>query len=82
MRTNTLRSKPEFLNSEMLTIRSQDLEEHYYDSGTFYFLNSDNLRTDIGVDSIPYLLPKERCIDIDTNSDLELAKNIYRFIMQ
>lgn len=64
----------------MATVRSQDLQPAYYDSGTFIFIpGQDVLRGQL--DASPMLgfeLPRHKAVDIDDAEDLELAKLIFR----
>lgn len=63
-----------------LTIRSQDLERLYYDSGAFYIFSIKHLGTLLGQNTIPYMLPSLRSVDIDTPEDLEYAKFLYNYL--
>lgn len=59
--------------------RTQDLEPAFHDAGQFYlasvktWLNKDN----IFENGVPYILPKNRAIDIDNIEDWELAESMY-----
>ena len=63
-----------------LKIRSQDLEPLYYDSGTFYIFSKNHLGTVLGENTVPYLLPSIRSVDIDNLEDLEYAKFLYKYL--
>ncbi len=65
---------------DQLQIRSQDLEEHFYDAGSFYFMSSSKIDEFSKNGFIPYLIPKNRCIDIDEESDLILAESLYKIL--
>lgn len=65
---------------DQLQVRSQDLEEHFYDAGSFYFMNSSRIDDFSKNGFIPYLIPKNRCIDIDEESDLILAESLYKIL--
>ncbi len=65
---------------DQLQIRSQDLEEHFYDAGSFYFVSSSKIDEFSKNGFIPYLIPKNRCIDIDEESDLILAESLYKIL--
>lgn len=62
---------------DTLTTRSQDLEEYFFDSGLFYFLKPEHLDKPIGVDYLPYVIDKNKSVDIDEMSDLNFAKSLY-----
>ena len=65
----------------MFAARSQDLEKHYFDAGSFavfpskHVLESEGAGFDSGF--IGYCLPKGTAIDIDDEQDWELAEAIY-----
>ena len=66
---------------ELLTIRSQNLKTRYYDTGNFCIQSASNvLNSNSKVLSkfLPYSLPKERAVDIDSLEDLEFAKTLLR----
>jgi N-acylneuraminate cytidylyltransferase len=66
----------------MFAVRSQDLEKHYFDAGSFaafpasFVLESQGAGSDSSF--IGYVLPKGTAIDIDEEQDWELAEAIYR----
>lgn len=74
------RIQPFFSHNEL--IRTQDLEKAYYDCGQFYWghkktwLNSKYLHTN----SIGFIIPGWRVVDIDNNDDWERAEFIYEYI--
>jgi pseudaminic acid cytidylyltransferase len=63
-------------------IRSQDLQTHYYDSGTFaaYPVNMILASEGAGDEDkfLGYILPNHQAVDIDTNADWQLAEILYR----
>lgn len=63
------------------SLRSQDLQVRYYDTGTFYFYTPDHIRSGPLVSSlkfISYLLPRHKAVDIDEPADLDYAKILFR----
>jgi len=61
--------------------RRQDLPPAFADNGAIYMNRSDSLlreRTFIPVGSIPYRMPPERSLDIDSAWDLQLAEFFLR----
>jgi len=69
------------LNPGMFKIRSQDLEEHYYDAGAYYIfppktiLESQNAGSDQHF--IGDVIPHYKSVDIDTQDDWKLAEILY-----
>lgn len=67
----------------MFSVRSQDLEKHYFDSGSFaifpssYILQSNGAGSDL--DYIGYNLPKSTAIDIDEEEDWLIAEAIFEY---
>ncbi len=60
--------------------RSQDLEPAYYDAGQFYMARTSrwlNKDLEIWDDADAVLLPRSRCIDIDTPDDWDLAEALF-----
>jgi pseudaminic acid cytidylyltransferase len=77
-KTSTGRVIPFF--PESMSIQSQNLETAFYDTGNFVFFNSNQLlETDYVSfpEFLPFLLPRERAVDIDTLEDLHWAKKLY-----
>jgi pseudaminic acid cytidylyltransferase len=74
----------EAISKEYFNIRSQDLEETFYDAGQFYWekvgCNSDDIF--FGKDSIPIILPRYLVQDIDTLEDWKRAEVMYRILNQ
>ena len=64
----------------MATVRSQDLQPAYYDSGTFIFIpGRDVMRGELDASPmIGFELPRYKAVDIDDAEDLELARLIFR----
>ena len=66
-----------------LVKRSQDLPTAYYDAGQFEFFSPDallNLLDDSFSQYIGYILPRTRCVDIDTDEDWNIAEALFRSI--
>lgn len=61
-------------------IRSQDLEQAYFDSGTFIFLPASVLlhHPDEQPNYVGLRLPRWKAVDIDEPDDLRLAQILYR----
>ncbi len=68
--------------------RSQDIRKTYYPNGAVYVTTLDNLRKNNGFyefskndvfykTSLPYIMPKERSIDIDDEIDFKIAEYLY-----
>ena len=58
--------------------RRQDLPPIYILNGAIYIANIDWLRVNksfVGVETVAYLMPKERSLDIDTAQDFELFRS-------
>jgi len=68
------------VSPESTKIRSQDLEDAYYECGPFTIWRSEHLKKDNPLDGqvLSYVLPPERAIDIDTPEDLAYAERLYR----
>jgi len=65
---------------KMTNVRSQDLEQKFYDAGAFAFFETEQLLDesyDLGSQLIGYALPRERVVDIDNHEDLAFAKILY-----
>jgi pseudaminic acid cytidylyltransferase len=56
--------------------RSQDLKDFYYDSGTFVWYKTKNFLSKNGsnLNILPYFLSSDKCQDIDTFDDWNIAK--------
>jgi pseudaminic acid cytidylyltransferase len=61
--------------------RSNDLPAFYHDAGQFYWHRTDAFMKHgkiWGVSPLPYVLPRSRVQDIDTEEDWEIAESLYR----
>lgn len=62
-------------------VRSQDLEKHYFDAGSFAVFPASRVLESEGAgsdsDFISYVLPKGSSIDIDDEQDWQLAEAIF-----
>lgn len=61
-------------------IRSQDLDQAFYEAGPFSIFHVSHLLSNSPVTpkgAISYVIPKDRAIDIDDVQDLALAKKLY-----
>lgn len=74
--SNNNELKPLF--PEKLQVQSQDLENTYTDAGQFYYASLHTWKNTTSITAeIPskgWIIPNTRAIDINTESDLELAK--------
>lgn len=64
-------------DEKFLTKRRQDLPTYYSPNGAIYITTPKSLKkykTFIPKKTIPYIMPKERSIDLDTPFDLKLAE--------
>lgn len=69
---------PEHANS-----RSQDLPELIHDAGAFYFFDVKAFReqkTLVMNNTMPFPIPRNRAVDIDTPEDFEFAKHLHRYL--
>ena len=64
------------------SVRSQDLEKHYFDAGCFAVFPASRVLESQGAgsdaDFIGYVLPKNSAIDIDDEQDWQIAEAIFR----
>ena len=76
------KGKSQMFQPEFFNYRSQDLEEAFHDAGQFYWAspNTWKIKTNFFEDSIPFLLPRWRVQDIDTNEDWLRAELMYKLI--
>jgi len=68
--------KPNF-GEKFLKMRRQDLPQLYMPNGSIYISSTEDLRKFngfFGDKIIPYIMPKERSVDIDTTLDFKLAE--------
>ncbi len=72
--------RPEMFFPEFRQTRSQDLEEAFHDAGQFYFGKTQAFLDDIPTfshASIPFILPRYRVHDIDTQDDWDYAELVF-----
>ena len=65
---------------EHRSTRTQDFQEMLHDAGQCYWLDVLRYRKDIrlvGDDTYPYLLPRWRAQDIDTDDDWDMAERLF-----
>ncbi len=68
---------------DKMMARSQDLIEHFHDAGVFYwcdvekFLQVEHVFTE---DAVAFVIPSERCQDINTSEDWARAEYKYRLL--
>lgn len=66
----------------MFSVRSQDLKKCYYDAGVFVIFPTALIRESIGAGSdaefAPFVLSRDKAVDIDTESDWEYAELLFR----
>lgn len=63
--------------------RSQDLEEHYHDAGSFYILSKETFEKDhrlFSKNAVPFVLDEMLVQDIDTEEDWNIAEAKYRLM--
>lgn len=68
---------------ERLTIRSQDLQQAYFDAGMFYFCKTDVLLTEktlVPKNTAGYVIDESECQDIDTPDDWKMAEMKYKLL--
>lgn len=77
----SLKIEGEFLksvvNNDSFKMRRQDLHKSYYPNGAIYIASIETLIKYKGFycqHTLPYIMPKERSIDIDDNFDWDLAE--------
>lgn len=63
---------------ENISERSQEFKESFYDTGSFSILTRGHVKNGIGEKYVPYILPQERAVDIDTYEDLKFAEILYK----
>jgi pseudaminic acid cytidylyltransferase len=76
------RSKLSALQPEHELTRTQDLEKSYYDAGQFYWGSKESWASQpkIHTNSIGYIIPNHRVIDIDNLDDWKRAELIFQSI--
>ena len=59
--------------------RSQDMPTYYYDAGAFAIYDFDEMLSgDDMNDFLPYIIPRQFAVDIDTEEDWKFAEILYR----
>jgi pseudaminic acid cytidylyltransferase len=68
------------VNPCKLSMKSQDLDHAYYECGAFGIYNREHLkmRNPFSNGVLPYILPMDRAVDIDTVEDLVFAEALFR----
>lgn len=70
------------VQSGMLSARSQDLNKHYYDTGSFCVFPTSRILMSEGpgsdLDFIGFILPKGSTVDIDDQQDWNVAEALYQ----
>jgi pseudaminic acid cytidylyltransferase len=75
----------EAFDPEMITKRSQDLEEAYHDAGQFYWGRAEAFMKDVvtfSPESVPVILPRYRVQDIDTLEDWRRAELMFAALQE
>lgn len=70
-------------DEEFLNTRRQDLPTYYSPNGAIYITTYESLknnRTFIPEKTIPYVMPKERSVDLDTSFDFKLVEFLLKKI--
>ena len=69
-------------NLEFENVRTQDIEEAYYDAGQFYWGTAETWLTKSNIHSngLGHLIPNWRVVDIDTPEDWLRAELLYGFL--
>jgi len=68
-----------------LNERSQDLPDYYHDAGMFYWFDVEKFLADSRLfcdDSVAFVIPSDRCQDINTPEDWERAEIKFRVIAE
>ncbi|MDH5771519.1 MAG: acylneuraminate cytidylyltransferase family protein [Rhodospirillaceae bacterium] len=61
--------------------RSQDMPTHYYDAGALVIYHPDEIASGKDAsDFLPYIIPRQYAVDIDTEEDWKFAEILYRGI--
>jgi len=66
---------------DMLSMQSQEWDKFYHHNGSIIFGHTESLRrykSFYGGKVVPYLMPRERSVDIDTIDDLEYAEYLLK----
>jgi pseudaminic acid cytidylyltransferase len=62
-------------------INSQDLQKLFYDTGSFYYFKTKEIlksKKFLLDNTIPFILPREKSIDLNDRSDLKILKFFFR----
>ncbi len=73
----------EMLFPEHRSTRTQDLPEAFHDVGMFYWGKRDAFVSEqpmFSPQSLPFLMPRERAVDIDTPDDWSLAEALFEVL--
>ncbi len=71
----------DYKNDFDATLNRQEVEITYIPNGAVYVFNTEKLRSSREYyleKTYPYIMPKERSIDIDTLSDFEYAEYLFK----
>ena len=67
----------QYTHPEFIKTRSQDLEKIYHDCGQFYFYKVSSFLSNLGIKTVPLIIPEAEVQDIDTLSDWKIAEIKY-----
>ena len=72
------------INKSFESIRTQDLEQNYYDAGQFYWGKNSAWQAKCAIrdNSVGIILPSWRVVDIDDESDWKRAELAYQFLLK
>ena len=73
--------RAEMFQPEYENVRSQDLEEAFHDAGQFYWGRTDawlHSKAMFNEHSMPFILPRHRVQDIDTQEDWQRAELMFK----
>jgi len=70
----------EFINPQYKTVRSQDIEECYHDSGQFYWFSKKGIINDYNKGG--FVISEHESQDIDTEEDWRLAELKYNYLFE
>jgi len=65
---------------ENRTVRTQDLDETYYDAGQFYWISAQSYLKDprlLSSHSLGYVIPSDKTWDIDNEEDFEVVNRMF-----
>jgi pseudaminic acid cytidylyltransferase len=72
-----------FAEPKYALTRSQDLEERYHDAGLFFGGKAEAFlkhQTTMSAKTVPYLIPRTYCQDIDNQEDWDHAANLFDYL--